>query len=779
MHSVPSLIVPGPRVVPPRLGLPSGACTSIPVVPPPPAPSAAVGVARPVRTCSQEHLLRLEALASSYDHIFFGLGRCPDIPFDAGAFARHLADLQYEFRPDAVFENAEAAAANFSWPTELLTADRDSLQRLGSIEAVIKEKHDIRKRSGFNPTIVDTVFASDPSYLVLRDIAENGAHIDKAPDFSRIAPELQERPITTAIPKALGWHAVKLLMKHRAVLLPVECLSVTQLQKLSFCGLHLAYKTDEPSGRLCIDPTNTPESIVALNGKNSATPDAPKQGSIDRYGKVHLPSICPIMHQWCAWRSQQAIEWDAVYCYKEDVQSAFPQFTMHADSALNLACMIAVGLILIFTAGGFGWCGAPMVFNVIMAATFRLIKLKVTGPCDRYSDDVFGIGTLLSAPHDASVVRELIVKTFGEGSVAQDKSWLEQHAVILGWHIDFTVNRVRPSDRGIRKLAYAFFSFDVRSGQPLNKWQELHSLAERYSDGLLGTSDFVQPLAAMLAGWGEPPATATPPGSGSKRRRRVVRLRTANSAARFAIEMWRVFSIRLWQNCEAYSMSIEQFSGFYDSNHLSPRVAISDSSTPRVAVAIYDNLPDGSLTLIAWTGYDYPAFHYTDERPATFFQNQREYLGLLLALILNAVISSATQSASQHLTWVNDNKPALSWARDARCSSASGQCIAMALSWFQLCSNTHYHNVKWIPGKSEAMKDVDAQSRIHEGLASPSLVPEKYVNVQLALDQSGLVLACDPTISRSSVDEHHAAFKRVHETLSLLIARIRDTQTTR
>jgi len=272
-------------------------------------------------------------------------------------------------------------------------------------------------------------------------------------------------------------------------------------------------------------------------------------------------------------------------------------------------------------------------------------------PCDRYCDDVFGIGSLLSAAHDASVVQSLIVQTFGKGSVAQDKSWLDQHAVILGWHIGFTRNLVRPSNRGIRKLAFSFFSVDVRAGQPLilTKWQELHSLAECYSDGLLCTSDFVQPLAAMLAGW-EPSASAPAGSSAPKKHRRVKRLKTANSAARFAIEMWRIFSIRLWQNCDAYSMSIEQFSGFYDTNDLSPRVAISDSSTPRVAVAIYDNLPDGSLTLVAWTGYDYPAFGYTDNNPATFFQNQREYLGLLLALVLIAPQSTNTMRRSSEST---------------------------------------------------------------------------------------------------------------------------------
>lgn len=704
----------------------------------------------------------MEHLAVSYDHVFLRHGRSPDLPFNALAFAKHLGQLQHEFRPEAVFENAEEAAAAFAWPAGALTQDRDALRRLGSIEAVVREKHDKRKLNGFSPDRVDASFSDDPNVKLLREIAESGAVIDTAPDFVRIPPEAQERPITSAIPKTMGTHALKLLAKDRAVLLPVDCLSKSQLAELSFCGLHLAYKSEDPLGRFCIDPSNTRDGIVPING------DEAKQLSIARYGKVNHPGIQQILGRWCAWRLQQHMAWSDVWCYKEDVQSAFPQFSMKADSALKLACTIAVGLILIFTAGGFGWCGAPMVFELIMAAASRVILSKVEGPCDRYCDDVFGIGTLVSAAHDALVVRTQILLTFGDGSVALDKSWLDQHAVILGWFIDFSLNQVRPSDRGIRKLAHAFFSVNMLEGQPLVKWQELHSLAERYSDGLLGACDLVQPLKDMLKG----ESSAERAKAALTCRRSGAKLRHASAAARFAIEMWRMFSVRLWQNSAAYAMSIEQFAGFYDAQKLSPRVAVSDSSTPRVAVGIYDQQPDGSRVLVAWTGYNYPTFAYCDERPACNFQCQREFLGLLLSLILNACISSEAESASQHVTWVNDNTAALAWATAGRCACASGQAASMAVSWFQLCSNTHYHQVEFLAGRE--MGDIDSQSRIHEqGMSSPSLLPEKYVGLQETLDLSGLMHACDPAQVRSSVADHHAAFRIVHERLNALIGQIR------
>ena len=267
----------------------------------------------------------------------------------------------------------------------------------------------------------------------------------------------------------------------------------------------------------------------------------------------------------------------------------------------------------------------------------------------------------------------------------------------------------------------------------------------------------------MLQGW-------RPVKSGH---RHHLQLKKANSAARFVIEMWRIFGIRLWQNRSSYSMTLEQFSGFYDPSNLSPRIAVSDSSTPRVAVAIYDQQSDGSRLLIAWTGYNYPQFGYTENSPAINFQTQREYLGLLLSLILNAAISSLSELSSQHLTWVNDNEAALSWALRGRVGSASGQAASMAVSWFQVCDNTHFHQALYLAGKE--MGDIDSESRIHEvGKSSPSLIPEKYFHLQHILDESGIMHACDPSLVHSAVKDHHTAFQDLHGRMNKLVSNLRN-----
>ena len=73
------------------------------------------------------------------------------------------------------------------------------------------------------------------------------------------------------------------------------------------------------------------------------------------------------------------------------------------------------------------------------------------------------------------------------------------------------------------------------------------------------------------------------------------------------------------------------------------------------------------------------------------------------------------------------------------------------------------------------MGDIYAQSRIHkQGMSSPSLLPEKYVDLHETLDRSCLMYhACDQAQVRFSVTDHHAAFRNVHERLNVLIEQIR------
>ena len=95
----------------------------------------------------------------------------------------------------------------------------------------------------------------------------------------------------------------------------------------------------------------------------------------------------------------------------------------------------------------------------------------------------------------------------------------------------------------------------------------------------------------------------------------------------------------------------------------------------------------------------------------------------------------------------------------------------MAITWFQIETNSHLHHVEQIPGT--AMGDIDAQSRRHEGLLSPSLTSDKYYHLQQIIDDNGLFHVCDPTSTRHTSSDHHVAFKTLHSKLLALVTTIR------
>ena len=732
-----SVTIVGPPGIP--LGPPS-------IHPPPASVTATAPLTSPCPTLA--HTL---ALARSYSIIF----RMRDVdmtPQVLSEFADFLDRCSNEFRIAAVQETAEHAARNFVWPAGALDRDSLSLARLGSIEAVITEVQDIHKPGGFNIERVNTHYGADQDVALLREIALTGAIVDTSPAFTRLTRQQMERPITRALPNAMAQHAHKLWSKGKVILLRLADLTPAQLNSLSFVGVHLAYKPDDPLGRLCIDPSNAPEGVLPLNNPVSKTL------SIQRYTKLVNPTVKSIFESWIAFKTAHGYSWPMLYIHKEDVSSAFPQFSMAPASALWLCCEILLGILLIMIAGSFGWTGAPVVYDIIGKAMLRALIKVVEGPLAVYCDDFIGLGTHESAARDQALVIRQIKNTFGPtNSHNEEKDVLAQEEKILGWWTNLPANAVRPSDRAIRKLCHYFFRIDTSIAQPLQEWQNLASLAEHYSAGLFGMNNFVTPLHAMAR----------------RSERTHLNRATANSAARFVIEIWRMVAIRLWQDAYAFKLSIEQFVGCNDALNARPtRFAKSDASTPRVAVGIYTELPNGEWELLCWSGYNFPFQHTALE--AKKYQAQREYLGLLLSLTLNFCYTAGLPGGlmleinHRPLTWVNDNSAAVVWANDARTKSAAAQTASLAVTFFQLESNIHLQHVYRIPGAQ--MGDIDRQSRIHEpGMTSPSLTMDKYVHLQEHIDASGLFAACDPASTRQNEKDHHLAFQNIHACIQNLL----------
>ena len=87
--------------------------------------------------------------------------------------------------------------------------------------------------------------------------------------------------------------------------------------------------------------------------------------------------------------------------------------------------------------------------------------------------------------------------------------------------------------------------------------------------------------------------------------------------------------------------------------------------------------------MLAYTGYRLPWHRDYDNE----FQNQREYIGLLIALVLLHRVCERTPHL-RHKAWsvqyISDNTTAQSWIEKEKCKSRWGQLACMAITWMQV-----------------------------------------------------------------------------------------------
>ena len=297
---------------------------------------------------------------------------------------------------------------------------------------------------------------------------------------------------------------------------------------------------------------------------------------------------------------------------------------------------------------------------------------------------------------------------------------------------------------------------DESKGQPWKLWVTLAGVAERYSNGILGMRCLVSSLHKMSAS-----ASAKPNSYIS-----------ATSSARFNIEMWRSVGLLMWANPDAFSMTMEMFTHRFDIAKVIANRAvhtITDASGWRICVAIYDS---NNNALIRWSSYLFP-FKLVPE----LYQNNREYLGVLMSLMLFRLEFPYRTSSSNgspdifQFKWMGDNMSALSWVEKEKCNSVWGQTAAMVFTWFQIYSNTFVNEVEHLPGV--LMGDIDHNSRDR---FAESLVPEKFVSLESIPKFASLIELLDPSIVRN-LSQHHNSFITIHALLSSILCVSNDTDT--
>ena len=624
---------------------------------------------------------------------------------------------------------ARAASEGFAWREEDLDRDGLDLVRLGSISALVADRRSISHTNRFNAERCQKYFSAVSNAEVLMDLAVWGARLPVAEDF--VFQNTPEKP--RALQKKLGLNyskqVKKLWDKGGVLVVREEVVIPSERRKSNFNPFHWTPKPGpppDPDGRLLGDLSNREEgpSINCLESKQMVE---------DIYGVMSYPTIEEIVSDWIIYAKSNGYRLRDCRIWKEDIRSAFGQFDFNPEETYKLAFQFATGFIMIMMIGFFGWTGAPLVFANFSRALIEVLRGddRFVGVVHIFCDDFMGLSHNTTARDDQLISRALVEGVFGDGSSALEKAVDPcLKADIIGWSIDLVTEKIRPSDKGIRKLMFSFFMIDaLASHWPLATCQLLSSLAQRYSVALIGMRPFVSAFYEMCGGSPE------------------VNLRRVTPKARFALEIWRITSLRLYMDRESMAIPLTVMIGSRDG--LVTRTFIFD--------AMHLGVGFGSITEEGHVEF-HSSYEFQYSVLGSNYQNHREFLGFIMAILI-LVSMKRIPSEGVVLHWINDNTSALEWAKDNMCKGSASQLAFMLYTTLALKFKINVVTVTHTPGVSEQMLPIDALSR---GLPVLGLDLSSRVELKGLSIVHKMMDLCDPS-KVSNCQGYHDAYSVIFD----------------
>lgn len=619
----------------------------------------------------------------------------------------------------------EAAKAFTGIPAEVLDDNISLLNNSfdGSLPGLVQHIQTSMQEDRFNEARCRDVFSLDPEFDTLLQLAREGASVPIDDEFVvQSAPE-PLRKLHLRLGDCIPQHAYKLWSSGKALLFRIA--DLPRQLVLHFNNSHWTPKPDSVYGRYLFDCAN-------IAWGSSINSEYAFQLAETQYGKLTHPTILEILKGAVELATSLSCPLSDLRLWKDDISGAFGQFNFNPHSCFLLATQVAAGIVMIYLSGCFGYHACPLIFGVFSRAIARVLALACAGSVHIYVDDLIGFSHVSNASVDQSIAQEIIIRTFGPNSLADKSLPPSVSGEVLGWTIDLVSELIRPNDKAIRKLMFAFFSVDLHASRwPLQRCQMLASLAQRYSLALCGMKNFVQPLNSLCGRIGA---------------MKTVRV---SSAAKFAVEMWRVVAICLFASPSSLAVPI---SLLIMDKTLSPHYyIISDAGPDLAGFAIYNERGE----LIFYSAYAWP-FVRNDN-----YQNAKEFLAFLLAFV-SLVIHMNIKDCCIH--WTGDNSSALSWVDSQRCSSSFAQLAFTAFSFLSLRRKVDVVEVKHRPG--HLMGAIDALSR----RKAHNLPPRLFVPIDNWDVINELVLLCDPILMlEARVVDHHFALQEVFRVVDKLI----------
>ena len=348
----------------------------------------------------------------------------------------------------------------------------------------------------------------------------------------------------------------------------------------------------------------------------------------------------------------------------------------------------------------------------------RAAEGKLKGLIVVYVDDFIGISVESQAQEDQAILREVVCGTFGKQAINTDKSVLPtQITDCLGWTVDLVRSIVYPNEKGRRKLVSAFFSVDLHGSISQHAFQQMASLASRYSQALIGTRPFVRALYAA-----------------SKKCEDA----HASSETRACIVVWRAIALMAISDPVSLAVPIRSVSSI---KVLPQFLPTSDAGPLGLGVVVRNIAGD----ILAYAKYKLPFSSdgsQESEAKESRFQNVREFLGAIMSMILCYQLARGPC----YVHWVNDNTSAIAWVNRNMSKSKAAQFAFLTYTWLGLLSGVHVVDSSHIPGVS--MGCVDSLSRF---IDTPELPAHLDWSGRLPLDRlDAMFIGCEPVAARES-----------------------------
>ena len=675
---------------------------------------------------SLEIAFRLTKVYSSALH-HFGLSSTSPVNFED-----LLDSCRLEFSKNEQERAAKADSENFVLFPEILNNDLPALVKAGSLENLVRERQQKSFPVRLNIDRVNHSFGHLPGEDLerARSIASHGSRLVLPEGFVRQDFPSPMRPMAARLGNTYLKHGYKLWEKGQALLFNVNELPADTYNSLNFGNnAHWTGKPNCPEGRFLFDPNHPEEGFTGLNTEEGLE----RMRGI--YGDMTLPTIqefLMLIYKVC---SQKGCHMSELSIWKEDVKGAFAQTNIDPMDAWLSAMMLSASIVIIFICGFFGYNGQPLVFNVFTRLINRALSDKLAGGLFMYVDDLVGVSYEAEADSDQLVAQEFLKGLFGQKALASDNTTPTKAADVIGWRVDLVKESIRPNDKGIRKLFLVLFVVidNEAKSWPLVHVQVLSSLFERYSMAIMGMRAFITPINNLLS---------HNPNMHPNKPRKV------SATARFCVVMWRAVTLIMLINPDALSVPISSVTKSVSST-IDYR-ATTDAANS-IGLAVYNSLDE----LVLVTSYELP-FSARDSK----FQNAKEFMGLLLAVILIKIKLNPPRGTKIALT--GDNTASLSWIEKNKANSPSAQMAFIAYSWVVITTGMRVEFVNHIAGASVQMHDIDALSRNYaNGLEGSPKFMVTTRNVKL----DNLFKRCDPTLSHGPMPDQLTEFETMVATV--------------